>query len=200
MRKAAGAATAVAVLAGLAGAAEAQQAWVGGYAHDVEDGLSIGDYETGTTQIGLGLISRPLEPLARIGSPSAYILGAFNTGEGTNYGAVGLSWRFRLTEGGRVYLRPGLGLAVHDGEVDFPSPFEPGLTNDQRQVRFRRGLDEIDLGSRVLFEPEVALGFQATDRMAVEASYLHVSHGQVFGEQNPGLSDVGVRLVYSLRP
>jgi hypothetical protein len=48
----------------------------------------------------------------------------------------------------------------------------------------------------VLFQPEVALGWRVTERVAVEASWLHISHGQLFGRQNPGLSDIGIRLVY----
>ena len=191
------AAAAVAMVAGLGGAASAQEAWVGAYVHDVKDSLSIGGFEDESTQIAAGLISRPIEPLRRLGRPSAYLLAAVNTDGGTSYAAAGLSWRLRLTETGRIYVRPGLGLAVHDGEVDLPSPYAVGLSDVQRQERFARGEQEIDLGSRVLFEPEIALGFQATDRVAVEASYMHVSHGTIFGDQNPGLSDVGLRLVYN---
>ncbi len=201
MRVMACAATAVAwagiCFAGLGGAACAQEAWVGAYAHDVKDGLSLGGYEDDTTQIAAGVIGRPIERLVRIGRPSAYALAAFNTQGGTNYAAAGLVWRVPLDDAGRIYLRPGLGLAVHDGEVDLPSPFASGLSDAERQARFQRGGRELDLGARVLFEPELALGFQATDRVALEASYMHVSHGSIFGDQNPGLTDVGVRLVYN---
>lgn len=191
------AAVAAVMAAASGGAARAQEAWVGAYMHDVKDALSVGGYEDDTTQVALGAISRPLDPLARVGRPSAYVLAAFNTEGGTNYAAAGLSWRVRLTDDGRLYLRPGVGVAVHDSEVDLPSPYEPGLTHPERQRRFQRGREDIDLGSRILFEPELALGWRATDRLALEASYLHVSHGTLFGDQNPGLSDLGVRLVYS---
>ena len=175
--------------------AEAAEAWVGVYDHDVYDTMSIGRYEAGV-QIGAGLIGAPLQPLRLLGRPSPYVLATVNTDGGTNYAAAGLSWRLDL--GQRVYLRPGVGLAVHDGDVDFPSPYEPGLTTTDRRARFDRGRQEIDLGARVLFEPELAVGWRVNDRLAVEASWMHVSHGRVAGGQNPGLSDVGVRLVYGL--
>ena len=195
MRVVAGAAVAAAML-GIC-RAEAAEVWLGAYDHDVHDAMSIGRYEAGA-QLGAGYIGAPLEPLRLLGRPSPYVLAAVNTDGGTNYAAAGLAWRVSL--GQRLYVRPGLGLAVHDGDVDFPSPYEPGLTSDQRHARFQRGREEIDLGARVLLEPELALGWRVSDRLAVEASWMHVSHGRIAGGQNPGLSDVGVRLVYGLGP
>jgi hypothetical protein len=179
------------------GAAQAQEVWGGVYAHDIKDGLSEGGFEDGT-QLAAGVISPRLDQLSFLGRPSVHALVAVNTDGGTNYAAVGLSWRIGVADEGRLYIRPGLGLAVHDADIDFPSPYEPGLTDPQRQERFRRGLEEIDLGSRVLFEPEFAVGYQLSKRVAVEASWLHISHGTLAGDQNPGISDYGVRLVYSL--
>ena len=195
MRFVAGALVAAAALS--SGQAQAGELWLGAYDHDVDDAMSNGRYEAGA-QVAAGLIGRPLEPLRLLGRPSPYVLAAVNTDGGANYAAAGLSWRLKLDRAGRLYLRPGLGLAVHDRETDFPSPYEPGLTTTQRRDRFDRGRQEIDLGSRVLFQPELALGWRVNERMAVEASWLHLSHGQTAGGQNPGLSDVGVRLVYGL--
>lgn len=182
-----------------AGTAAASEVWLGAYVHDVEDGLSIGHYEGGA-QVAAGVIGTPLEALRRVGRPSPYLLAAANTDGGTNYAAAGLSWRLNLRGDGRVYLRPGLGLAVHDGDTDHPSPYETGITGVEQMNRFRRGRQEIDLGSRVLFQPELALGWRVNERVAVEASWLHISHGQLFGRQNPGLSDLGIRLVYGFGP
>jgi len=187
-------ATVIAMLAG-AGAAQAQEVWGGVYAHDLTDGLAKGGFEEGV-QIAGGVIGPQLESLRRIGRPSLYGLVAANTAGGTNYAAVGLSWRVPLGDGGRLYLRPGLGVAVHDGGVDFPSPLEPGLTDPERQRRFKKGQEEIDFGNRILFEPEIALGYKVSERLAIEASYLHISHATIFGDQNPGLTDLGVRAVY----
>lgn len=179
-----------------AGAA-ATEVWAGAYRHDIKDGLSEGDFEGGA-QLAAGVIGAPIRQLRLLGRPSAYATGAVNTEGGTNYATAGLSWRLQRSPGDRLYVRPGLGVGVHDAEVDLPSPYEPGLTDARRQVRFKRGLDEIDLGARVLFNLELALGWQASERMAVEASWMHLSHGETAGSQNPGLSDLGVRLVYRL--
>ena len=37
---------------------------------------------------------------------------------------------------------------------------------------------------------------QLTPRWGLEASYVHLSHGQIAGRQNPGLDDVGLKLAY----
>jgi len=188
---------ACAVMTLTSGAADAAEVWGGAYRHDIKDGLSEGDFEGGA-QLAAGVISAPIGLLRLLGRPSAYATGAVNTDAGTNYATAGLSWRLQRAPTDRLYLRPGLGVGVHDAKVDFPSPYEPGLTDAQRQVRFKRGLEDIDLGARVLFNLELALGWQASERIAVEASWMHLSHGESAGSQNPGLSDLGVRLVYSL--
>jgi hypothetical protein len=174
--------------------AGATDLWGGLYAHDIEDGLSEGGVEEGP-QLAAGVIGRRLQSLERLGAPSPYALAALNTQGGTSYAAAGLSWRVGLGE--RLYLRPALGAAVHDGETDLPSPYAPGLADVTRSQRFQRGQDELDLGSRVLVHLELALGWRANDQWAVEASWMHLSHGDLAGDQNPGLSDLGVRLVYS---
>ena len=38
------------------------------------------------------------------------------------------------------------------------------------------------------------VGVQVNDRLSVEASWVHMSHAQLFGRQNPGIDNVGVRL------
>ena len=79
--------------------------------------------------------------------------------------------------GDKLYVRPGLGLAVHTGSAG----------NFQRT-------DRIAFGSRILFAPELGIGTQLNDRVSVEASWVHMSHAQLFGRQNPGIDNVGVRL------
>ena len=70
-----------------------------------------------------------------------------------------------------------MGIAIHNGSTG----------NFQRT-------DKIAFGSRVLFEPELGVGVQVNDRLSVEASWVHMSHAQLFGRQNPGIDNVGVRL------
>jgi hypothetical protein len=160
-----------AALALSATAAVAGEAFVGAYAHDVQV-IALGGYENGA-QIAAGYRSDPLRSLRAVGSPSAYGFAAANTAGGVNYAAAGLSWRF----GDRLFLRPGVGLAIQDGEVH----------------KFQEG-DTLNLGSRVLAELELGLGWQINPRTSVEGSYVHLSHGQLAGGQNPGLDDVGLRL------
>ena len=142
------------------------------YVHDIDSPLTASGFEGGAdVQIGWrgGRIARtPLQP---------YAFAAINTAGNTNYGAVGISAKF----GDKFYIRPGLGIAVHTGSAG----------NFQRT-------DKIAFGSRILFEPELGIGAQVNDRVSVEASWVHMSHGTLFGRQNPGIDNVGVRLNLAL--
>ena len=56
-----------------------------------------------------------------------------------------------------------------------------------------------DLGSRVLFSPELAVGARLSQRLSAEASWVHISGARLFNnEQNPGIDMMGVRLNYRL--
>ena len=148
--------------------ANAGELFGGLYLHDINSPLTKSGFESGADiQIGWrgGRIGpTPLQPYAFV---------ALNTAGDTNYGAVGLSARF----GDRIYVRPGLGIAVHTGSAG----------NFQRT-------DRIAFGSRILLAPELGVGTQVTERVSVEASWVHMSHAQLFGGQNPGIDNVGVRL------
>lgn len=156
----------------------AQEAWVGIAAHGVDTPFTFDTGEDGA-DLQLGYRFAPEAALSAIGSPAPYVFALANTAGDTNLVAAGLSWKL----GGRVYARPGIGLAVHDG---------PSL-----RVRAEDGL-RTDLGSRLLFEPEIAIGWQATPRLGLEASWVHVSHAQLFSGQNPGLDIIGARMVLRL--
>jgi len=147
--------------------AQAGELFGGLYVHDVDTPLTKSGFESGADiQLGWrgGRIGRtPLQP---------YVFGAVNTSGETNYAAVGLSAKF----GRQLYVRPGLGLAVHTGSAG----------NFQRT-------DKIAFGSRILFEPELGVGFQVNERLSIEASWVHMSHAQLFGRQNPGIDNIGMR-------
>ncbi|MEW5685024.1 MAG: acyloxyacyl hydrolase [Pseudomonadota bacterium] len=176
-----------------AGPALAGEVFGGIYAHDVDDGISYGKFEDGA-QIVLGARTTALDELSFIGKPRVHLLAGVNTSGGTNYAAAGLSWRFDLSD--RVYFQPGIGLAIQDGRVDLPSPNAPGITPEERIKRLRDFQTKLDLGSRVLFEPELTLGWKATERLSVELSWIHLSHGKLAGDYNPGVGDIGVRFTY----
>ena len=159
-----------AALTALAAPAEAGEIFGGVYVHDVDTVLTKSGFESGA-DIQLGYRGDKI----RGSRLQPYIFGAVNTAGETNYAAVGLSAKF----GDKAYIRPGLGLAVHTGSAG----------NFQRT-------DRIAFGSRVLFEPELGIGYQVNDRFSLEGSWVHMSHAQIFGKQNPGIDNFGARLNY----
>jgi hypothetical protein len=185
----------LAVVLGLAATpALASELSLGVYEHDIDDTFSFGHTEHGK-QIVIGARTAPIDELAFIWRPRAHVIAGFNTAGGTDYLAAGLSWRLNFG-GDRFYFEPGIGAAIHNGSVDLPSPYEPGLTPAEQARRLYNWTHKLDLGSRVLFEPEWSLGWRATDRLSLEISWIHLSHAQLAGEQNPGLGDFGLRAVY----
>lgn len=157
-------------------AARADELFGGLLVHDVDTPITRSGIERGL-DVQLGWRGERIGALGFIGSPEPYAFGSLNTQGATNFAAAGLSW----TIGGRLFVRPGVGLAIHDG----PGRVVPG---DGR----------IDFGSRILFEPEVSIGYRVNPRLSVEASWVHLSHAQLFGGQNPGMDSIGARLSYRL--
>lgn len=155
-------------------AAQADEIFGGIYVHDVDTPLTLSGVESGAdVQLGWrgDRIGRtPLQPYAFV---------AVNTAGETHYAAAGLSMKF----GDKIFVRPGLGIAVHTGSAaNFEDPDN----------------GKVDFGSRVLFEPEIAVGTRINDRMTIEASWVHMSTAQLFGKQNPGIDNFGVRLSFKL--
>lgn len=159
----------------------AQEVFAGIYAHAVDTPFTLETGEEGV-DLAAGYRFPRLEKLRAIGRPSPYLVASVNTRGDTSFAGAGLSWKIGE---GRWYVRPGLGLVVHDG----PSRrFDPASGK------------RTDLGSRVLFEPEIALGVEIDKRLAVEASWMHISHATLFsGDQNPGIDFIGLRLNWALR-
>jgi lipid A 3-O-deacylase len=167
--------TAAAALA--ATPAQAAEIFAGILAHDVDSPLTKGGLENGV-DVEFGWRGGRIRALRFIGSPSPYAFASFAAGGETHFGAAGLSWRL----GGRLFVRPGVGLAVH--------------------TRGSRGVFQgfrTDLGSRILFEPELGIGYDVSDRVTLEATWVHISQAQLFSRQNPGMDSVGIRVSYRLR-
>jgi len=147
--------------------AHAGELFGGLYVHDVNTPLTRSGIEGGVdVQLGWrgGRIGRtPLQP---------YAFAAVNTAGETHYAATGISAKF----GKQLYVRPGVGIAIHSGSSG----------------NFQRA-DKIAFGSRVLFAPELGLGVELSERVSVEASWVHMSHAQLLGGQNPGIDNLGVR-------
>jgi hypothetical protein len=152
----------------LAAPAHADELFGGLHIHDIKlptdkSGLE-GGMDVSIGYRGGSIFHTPLQP---------YIFGALNTAGNTSYAAVGLSAKF----GEKIYIRPGLGLAIHNGSAG----------------RYFR-TDEIAFGSRILFEPEIGVGTRINDRLSIEASWVHMSHATLFSRENPGIDNLGVRL------
>ena len=161
--------------------AAAQEVFVGIYAHGVDTPFTF-DTGEGGVDLEAGYRFAPIEALAAIGKPAPYVIASLNTRGDTSFAGAGLAWTIGK---GPVYLRPGVGLVVHDGPAN--------------RVDFATGT-HTELGSRVLFEPELALGARLSERWAIEASWVHISHARLFNSrQNPGLDMMGVRMTYALR-
>ena len=160
--------------------AAAQEVFVGTYAHGVDTPFTF-DTGEGGVDLEAGYRFAPIDALSAIGKPAPYVIASLNTRGDTSFAGAGLAWTIGK---GPVYLRPGVGLVVHDGPSN---RIDPTGTHTE-------------LGSRVLFEPELALGARVSDRLGIEASWVHISHARLFNsQQNPGIDMMGVRVTYALK-
>jgi lipid A 3-O-deacylase len=155
----------------VAAPAQAGEIFGGLYVHDVDTPLTHSGIEGGVdAQLGYRWGDKGLQP---------YLFAAANTAGNTHYAAAGISYKF----GDKIFIRPGVGIAVHSGSAkNFDDPDN----------------GKVDFGSRILFEPELGIGFRINDRATIEASWVHMSHGQIFGRQNPGMDNFGARLSWKL--
>jgi hypothetical protein len=167
--------TTLAVGLGLALAApvHAGEVYAGVYDHAVDTPFTL-DSGEGGFDLQAGYRFDPILPIAKI---QPYVFGSVNSRDGgTDFVGAGVSRKFAL---GPVYVRPGVGLVVHDA----PELRVSTITH------FRT-----DLGSRVLFEPEIAVGTQLGPRLSLEASWVHISNARLLdGDQNPGIDMIGLR-------
>ena len=163
------------VLLTAASPASAGEIFGGLFKHDVNTPLTAsGNIEDGVDlQLGWRgdrIATTPIQP---------HIFGSLNSAGDTSYVGAGISARF----GDSVYVRPGIGLVVHTGSAaNFSNPLN----------------DKVEFGLRILFAPELGVGVRLSPRISAEASIVHLSHGQLFGRQNPGMDNVGVRVNIAL--
>ncbi len=162
-------------------AAFAQEVFAGVYAHGVDTPFTIDTGERGV-DIQAGYRFAPIDALRAVGGPAPYVIASLNTRGNTSFAGAGLAWTVGK---GPVYLRPGLGFVIHDG---------PSYRVDRARAM------RTDLGSRVLFEPELGLGIRLSPRWSAEASWVHISHARLFNAgQNPGIDMWGLRLNAKLK-
>ena len=160
--------------------AHAGELYGGLYAHGVETPFTF-DTGEGGADIQAGYRFDGIEALSAIGSPAPQLFASVNMHGETSFVGAGLSWKAAV---GPLYVRPGVGLVVHNAPELRVDP-DSGMRTD--------------LGSRVLFSPELAVGTRLSERVSVEASWVHISGARLFNnEQNPGIDMMGVRLNYRL--
>ncbi|UAL11475.1 acyloxyacyl hydrolase [Caulobacter segnis] len=187
---------------GFAAPAMAGEAFVGVYKHDVTFigkavGLGAAGREDGY-DVHLGYRTDKLENLRWLGKPQVHTMVSINSENKSNFVAAGFDWKLDFGQPGGFYLRPGMGLAYTDGKAKLPPANAPNISDEERARRTYLYYHRIEFGSHVLFEPELALGYQVSDKVSVELSYTHLSNGQIFHQgKNQGLDDAGVRLVYA---
>lgn len=160
-----------ALACGAASPALAGEVFGGLFIHDVDTPLTKSGIESGVDlQLGYRW-----DPLMNGKGPQPYLFASVNSAGETHYAAAGLSFKF----GDKVFVRPGLGIVAHTGSTaNFSHPDH----------------DHVDFGSRILFAPELGLGVRLGERATIEASWVHLSHAQLFGGQNPGMDNIGARL------
>lgn len=156
--------------------AQAGEVFGGLYVHGVDTPLTLGGSPEGGVDVQLGYRGGPIIKGTAL---EPYVFGSLNSKGDTHFAAAGLSWKF----GDRVFIRPGLGLAIHSGSA---------RNGDDR---FN---DRIEFGSRILFAPELGIGARINERATVEASWVHLSHATLLGRQNPGIDNIGARLSWKL--
>src|SRR5688500_12565411 len=155
--------------------AQAGEVFAGVFVHDVDTPLTFSGVESGA-DVQLGYRWGPLKVVLGL---QPYVFAAANSAVETHYAAAGLSSKF----GDKVFIRPGLVIAVHTGSAGDVDHLEH---------------DHIDFGSRILFEPELGVGVRISERMTIEASWVHMSHATLLSGQNPGIDNFGARLSFKL--
>ena len=158
--------------------AAAQEVFAGLYLHGIDTPMSLQTNENGANFV-FGYRFAPLSSLSAIGRPTPYVIGSINTEGDTSFVGGGVGWTIGK---GRIYVRPAIGVVMHDG------PSERVVSGQHTE-----------LGSRILFEPEISVGYRFTDKLTLEVSWIHLSQGQLFNaRQNPGLDMTGARLSFRL--
>lgn len=193
--------------------AQVNEVRLGANIHDIDwTGLGSGADKERSSAINGEILFEEPEFLKWALSPQPYIGGAINFEGETSYGGAGLLWRQTFAE--NFYFDFSLGLVVHDGTIEVKaSPIvqsvidnatvEAGFTDAQRAqfatdlAEFRvRQNTEIDLGSRVLFREQIALGYRWSEQWSGHLFAEHLSHGNILvsGRPNEGLDTFGFRL------
>lgn len=149
----------------------------------------------------LGWRSDKIASWNRLHHPSLYIHTELNDSHYTNQIGMGLTWKVPFGPSNKFYLRPGIGLAVHDGRLNLPDPNASGLTPEEKAARQAVAFDHrTEFESRVMFQPLLGIGYDITDQTSLELSWVHMSHAGLGGSENEGQDNLGLRLNHRFAP
>lgn len=148
--------------------------------------------------IMVGYRTAPMRSWTWLARPEVHVFLSANSQVPTDFAAVGLNWPLTIAYGGRLYVRPGFGIAYTTGQAGIGNSADTTVGAAEHERRLHLTQTRIDFGDHWLFEPELAFGYKVTPKIAVEASYVHLSNGQILHHgKNQGLDDLGVRVAYS---
>ncbi|WP_294238150.1 acyloxyacyl hydrolase [uncultured Sphingomonas sp.] len=152
--------------------------------------------EDGTVDVQLAYRTAPL-PIRWALKPRIAAKAQVNTAGRTSFFSIGAEWRQHAFHD-RVYGQIGIGLTVHDGYRYTPDPFAPGISDAEAWRRYDIYRNRTAFGSRFQLNPNASIGVRLNRRWAAELAWEHYSHHQWFSEQNPGIDNLGIRLVRTL--
>lgn len=172
--------------------ARADDLFAGIYAH----GLTTPAGSEHGADFALGYRTSPLSGLFWLAKPSVGLFVSANTQVPTDFAGLNLNWRLPVI--GRFYVRPAFGMAYTTGQAGIGNTADLTVSPAEHARRVHLSQTRIDFGSHVLFNEEVALGYQLGRHWGLEAAYVHFSNGEILHHgKNQGLDDAGLRLVYA---
>lgn len=150
--------------------------------HDT--GLGGGDTKEEGVDVGVELLTSPIDQLSWIGSPRA-VFGLQVNSEGyTNMAYAGILAQKTFAEGvfsadDAFYIEGTVGVAYHDGAID---------------VRLRpEDAEWKSHGSYWLIRSGFGAGYRFDERWSLTATFAHISNANL-AQPNQGSNDVGLRV------
>ena len=145
--------------------------------HDVPDLWSGFQIEPSGADINVEVVFAPVAPAPFGGTFLPAIGGTINTRGDTSHIYADLRWRYEGQTG--WFFETGLGVAVHDGEINIVDPNAKAL------------------GSRALFHIPAEIGLRLNETTSLSVYFEHTSNaGLGVDGINEGMDRLGVRLGY----
>jgi lipid A 3-O-deacylase len=146
----------------------------GVFAHSVDElTLDMTRIQDANVELLIGLPT--LDQMIGIGQIRPHVGATVNFGDLESMAYAGLSWTVPVFDT-PVFIEGSFGAAVHNGESDGATP--PGR----------------NLGCSFLFRESVSVGVNVTESASIMATLEHASHAHLCGNNNRGLTNLGVRV------